>query len=76
MRPLILTRLIHLDWLVEELDHVKDLDRIISVFFSLELDKAIALMLVGDFVSRYVHVDDRPSLQEQLPNDLLVHSRF
>ena len=76
LRPFVLARLVNLNWLVEELDHVKNLDRVISVFFGLELDKAITLMLVSDFISRYVHVDDGPSLEEQLPNDLLVHPRL
>ena len=76
MRSFILARLVNLDWLVEELDHVKDLNRVISVFFGLELDKAITLMLVGDFIARYMHVDDGPSLEEQFPNDLLVYSRL
>ena len=49
---------VDLDGLVEQLDHVQNLDRIVSVLFSFELDKSIALVLVGHFVAWDVHIYD------------------
>lgn len=47
--------------------HVHDLDRVICVFFTLELDEAEALMLVCDLIARNVDIHDRPTLGKQLP---------
>ena len=40
---------------------------------TLELDKAIALVFICHFVSWNMHVHHRPGLNEQLPNQLLIH---
>ena len=68
--------LVDLDGLVEQLDHVQNLDRIVSVLFSFELDKAVALMLVRDFVAWDVHIHDWSCLQKELPDNLFVDSRL
>lgn len=49
-----------------------DLDGVVGVLLALELDEAVALVLVGDLVPGDVHVDHRPALREQLPEDVLV----
>ena len=67
LSSLVLTRLVHLNWLVEQFDHVEDLDGVVCVLFSLKLDKAVALVLVGHLVTGNVNVDDRASLEEQFP---------
>jgi hypothetical protein len=53
---------------------MQNLDRIISILFSLKLNKAIALMLIRDLIPGYVHIDNRTRLQKQFPYDLLVDS--
>lgn len=68
----VLRRLVDLDWLAVQLDHVHDLNRVIGVLLTLELDEAVALVLVGDLIPRDVHVDHRAALREQLPQDILV----
>lgn len=45
---------------------------VVSVFLALELDEAIALMLVGNFISRNVDVDNWSALCEKLPKHVLV----
>jgi hypothetical protein len=59
-----------------QLDHVQDLDAVVSVLFTPELHKSVALVLVGDLVSRHVHIDHRPSLDKQLPQQLLIDTRL
>jgi hypothetical protein len=51
---------------------VHDLDRVVCVFLALEFDKAVALMLIGDFISGDMDVDDRSALGEQFPEEALV----
>lgn len=50
-----------------------DLDGIVCVFFALELDEAVALVLVGDLVTRDVDIDHWAALSEELPEDVLVY---
>ena len=66
--PLILCGVVDLDWLAIALDHVQYLYRVVGILLRLELHETIALMLIGDLVSRYVHVGYGPALQEQLPH--------
>ena len=61
---LVLASLVYLNRLAKQLDHVQDFYRVISIFFAFELDKTIALMLIGHFVPRYVHIHDWASLKE------------
>ena len=48
-----------------------NLDGVISILLALKLDESIALMLISDFVSRDVDVDDWATLGKQLPEDIL-----
>lgn len=50
-----------------------DLDGLICIFFTLELDKPVALVLIGDLVSGDVDIDDWSTLRKQFPEDTLVH---
>ena len=47
----ILRGLIDFDGFAEHFDHMHDFDRIIGVVLTFELNKAVALMLIGDFIS-------------------------
>lgn len=49
-----------------------DFDGVICVFFTLKLYEAVALVLVGDFVSGNMDVDNRSALSEKLPQDVLI----
>ena len=40
------------------------LDRVVCIFLAFELYEAVALMLVGDFISGDVNIDDWPALGE------------
>lgn len=44
-----------------------DFYAVVGVLLALELNEAIALVLVGDLVSRQVDVNDRAALDKQLP---------
>lgn len=58
---------IHSNRFAVQLYHVHDFDGIVSILFTEELHKAIALVLACDPVLRHVCVDHRTSLQEELP---------
>ena len=64
--------LVHADGLAVHLDHVEHLDRVLRVLLPLELDEAKAHVLLRQLVLRDVHVDDRPTLHAQLPEQRLV----
>ena len=49
-----------------------DLDGIVCIFLTLELDKAIPLMFIGDFIPGDVHVDYWSTLRKQFPEDIFV----
>lgn len=71
--PFILGGFINFDRFPVEFDHMHDLDRIISILFTLKFDKSIPLMLIGDLVSWDVHIHHWPALRKQLPQDILVY---
>ena len=48
------------------------LDGVICVLLALELDEAVPLVLVRDFVSRDMHVDHWPTLREEFPKHVLI----
>lgn len=48
-----------------------DFDAVLGVLLAFELDEAVALVLVADFVAGDVHVDDGAALCEQLPDYVL-----
>ena len=50
-----------------------DLYGVVSVLLTLELHKAITLMLVADLIAGDVHVDYWTALRKQLPNNVLCH---
>ena len=51
--------LVHSDGLAIKLDHVHDLDGIVRIFFPHELHKAVALVGLGDPVTRDVYIHCR-----------------
>lgn len=64
LRAFILRGLIDFDGLAVEFDHVHDLDGVVGVLLAFELDEAVPLVLVADFVPGDVHVDDGAALSE------------
>lgn len=50
-----------------------DLDGIVGILFTLELDEAVALMLVGDLIAWDVDIDHWSALSEELPKNTLVY---
>lgn len=72
LSPLVLSRLVNFNWLSTKLNHVQNLDGIVSILLRLELDEPIALMFICHFVSWYVNIDDRPTLKKQLPHQVLI----
>jgi len=53
---------------------VKQFDRVVCIILSFELDKAILLMLVSNFVPWEVNMNDRASLQKEFPENFLVYT--
>ncbi len=53
--------------------HVHNLYGIVCILFAHELDEAVALVLLGDTVLGHVHIDHRPRLNKQLPQQPLGH---
>lgn len=53
-----------------------DLDGVVGVILTFELNKSIALMLVGNLISGEMNIDNRAALYKELPQkifcDLLV----
>lgn len=72
LSPLILRSFVDFEWFSVKFDHMHDFYRVVSVFLALEFDEAVALMLIGDFISGDVDVDDWPALREQLPKHIFV----
>lgn len=69
---LILRCLIDLDGLTIELDHVHYLDGVICILLALELDEAVPLVLVRDFIAGDVNIDHWPALREEFPEHVLI----
>lgn len=67
----ILRGLIDFDGFAEHFDHVHDFDRIIGVVLTFELNKAVALMLIGDFISGKMNVNDGSALNKEFPEETL-----
>lgn len=59
--------------LTEQFDHVHYFYGIVGVVFAEKLDESVALVQHGDAILGHVHIDDGPSLNEQLPQQGLVH---
>jgi hypothetical protein len=68
LSTLVLARLIHFNRLSKKLDHVKQLNTIVSINLIFELDKAVVLVLICHLVSGDVNMHDGACLQKQLPN--------
>ena len=64
LSPLILWGLVDFERFLEEFDKVENFDGVVGIFFGLELDEAVALVLVRNLVSRYVHIYHLSDLQE------------
>jgi len=75
LSPLILSGLINFDWLPKAFDHVQYLNSVVSIFFGLELNEPVALMLIRDLVSGYMNIHYGPTLQKELPHEVLIHLR-
>ncbi len=71
MGSFILGGLVDLDGFSEHLDHMHDLDRVVGVILTFELDEPIALVLVGNFISREMDVDNRAALYKEFPKKIL-----
>jgi hypothetical protein len=50
---------------------VHDFCSIVGIFFGDELHKAIPLMYLADAILREMDVDNTPSLEHQLPNEVI-----
>lgn len=50
-----------------ELNHIHDLDGVVSILFAHELHKAVALVQLRYAVLGHVHIHHRSCLEEQLP---------
>lgn len=49
-----------------------DFDGVICIFFTLKLDEAVALVLIGDLIPRDMNIDYRSALSEQFPEQTLI----
>ena len=67
LSSLILRCLIDLDGFTEHFNHVHDLDRVIGIILTFELNKAITLVLIGDLISGQMNVNNGAALDKQLP---------
>jgi hypothetical protein len=72
------TGLVHPDWLAIQLNHVHNLNGIVSIILPQELDKPVALVHSSDTILGHVHIHHGTSLNKELPEkgfvDLLVQS--
>ena len=50
-----------------QLNHMHDLDGIVCIFLTFELNKTVPLMLIGNLVSGDVDINNRTTLRKQLP---------
>ena len=71
--PLILTGLVHFNGFTIDFYHVENFNWVVGIFFVLKLNKAISLVLIGNFVSRNMDIDYGTALEEHLPNDIFVN---
>lgn len=56
----------------KKLYHVHDLDRVVCIILSHELNKAITLVLLSNTVLWHVNIDHRSSLHKHLPKQCLA----
>lgn len=66
----ILGGFIDFDGFSEHFDHVHDFNRVVCVLLAFELNKAIALMLIGDFISWQMDINYGPALNEEFPEEI------
>ena len=71
MGSFILRGLIDFNGFAEHFDHMHDFDRIIGIILTFELNKSVALMLIGDFVSGKMNVNDGSALDKEFPEETL-----
>ncbi len=69
LSSLILRGLIDLDGFTKHFNHVHDLNWVIGIILTFELNKAITLVLIGDFISGQMNVNNRATLDKQLPEE-------
>ena len=74
MCPLVLRGFVNLDSFPKKLDHVKQFNTVVCIFFVLKFNKAKVLVLIGYLIAWEVNVDYRPSLQKQFPQDLFAYT--
>jgi hypothetical protein len=65
--------LIDFDRFAVKFYHMHNLDGVVRILLTLELDKSVGLMLVGDLVSRNVNIDDRSTLRKEFPEYIFVN---
>lgn len=61
------------DRLPIELDHVHDLNGIVGILLTQELNEAIALVLASDSILRHVGVDHWPCLEKEFPQQRFTY---
>ena len=69
LSSLILRGLIDLDGFTKHFHHVHDLNRVIGIILTFELNKAITLVLIGDLIPRQMNVNNWATLNKQLPKE-------
>lgn len=67
LSSLILRGLIDFDGFTKQFNHVHDLNWVIGIILTFELNKAITLMLICDLISGQMNVNNRAALDKQLP---------
>lgn len=67
----VLACLVDLDWLTEEFDHVHDFDRIVCVFFCLELYEPKSTVISSDLIPWHLDRNHWPTLKKKLPDEFL-----
>ena len=67
----ILRGFIDFDGFTEHFDHMHDLDGIIGIILTFELNKAVSLVLIGDFISGKMNVNNGSALNKEFPEETL-----
>lgn len=64
---------VHPDRLPIELDHIHDLNGIVGILLTQELNEAIALVLASDSILWHVGVDHWPCLEKEFPQQRFTY---
>ena len=63
----ILRSFIDFNWFTKQFNHMHNFDRVICIFFALKLNESVSLMLISNFISGKMNVNNRSTLNKKFP---------